>query len=147
MPLESERGYHVEFIEPSIMPTHPTLIAAGKFIATPMDGRLRCAGTVEFGGLEMPANKAPVDFIMKQVKETFPGMQWKESRTWLGHRPALTDSLPIISRMADRRNVVLAFGHHHIGMTAGAKTGRIVADLVAGDDSGIDLTPYRADRF
>ncbi len=147
VPLESERGYHVEFIEPSVMPIHPTLIASGKFIATPMDGRLRCAGIVEFGGLDMPPNKAATDFIISQVKEILPNMRWKEIRTWLGHRPSLTDSLPIIDRVPGRKNVILAFGHHHIGFTAGAKTGRIVADLVAGRDSGIDLTPYRADRF
>ena len=147
VPLESERGYHVEFFEPSSMPIHPTVIAAGQFIATPMDGRLRCAGVVEFGGLEMPANKAPTDLIIKRVKETFPNMQWKEMRTWLGHRPALTDSLPIIGRAPGRDNVILAFGHHHVGMAAGAKTGRMVANLVTGHNSGIDLTPYRADRF
>ena len=147
VPLESERGYHVEFIEPSAMPTRPTLFASGKFIATPMDGRLRCAGVVEFGGLDMPASKGPVDFIKRQVKEIFPELRYKEIRTWQGHRPALTDSLPIIGRLPGRHNVILAFGHHHVGLCSGAKTGRIVADLVAGKDPGIDLAPYRADRF
>jgi D-amino-acid dehydrogenase len=147
VPLESERGYHVEFIEPSAMPTHPTLFASGKFIATPMDGRLRCAGVVEFGGLDMPASKGPVDFIKRQVKEIFPELRYKEIRTWQGHRPALTDSLPIIGRLPSRHNVILAFGHHHVGLCSGPKTGRIVADLVAGKDPEIDLAPYRADRF
>ncbi len=147
VPLESERGYHVEFIEPSAMPTHPTLFASGKFIATPMDGRLRCAGVVEFGGLDMPASKGPVDYIKRQVKEIFPELHYREIRTWQGHRPALTDSLPIIGRLPNRHNVILAFGHHHVGLCSGAKTGRIVADLVAGKDPGIDLAPYRADRF
>lgn len=147
VPLESERGYHVEFVESSVMPIHPTFFASGRIIATPMDGRLRCAGVVEFGGLEMPANKPPKDFIVKQMKEIFPNMQWKKMRTWMGHRPSLTDSLPIIGRAPGRSNVILAFGHHHVGMAAGAKTGRIVANLVTGHDSGIDLSPYRADRF
>jgi D-amino-acid dehydrogenase len=147
VPLESERGYHVEFIEPSAMPTRPTLFASGKFIATPMDGRLRCAGVVEFGGLDMPASKGPVDFIKRQVKEIFPELRYREIRTWQGHRPALTDSLPIIDRLPSRNNVILAFGHHHVGLCSGPKTARIVADLVAGKDPGIDLAPYRADRF
>ena len=147
VPLESERGYHVEFIEPSAMPTHPTLFAEGKFVATPMDGRLRCAGLVEFGGLDMPPSKAPVDFIKRQVKEIFPDLRYREIRTWQGHRPALTDSLPIIGRLPSRQNVILAFGHHHVGLCSGPRTGRIVADLVAGQDPGIDLAPYRADRF
>ncbi len=147
VPLESERGYHVEFIEPSAMPTRPTLFASGKFVATPMDGRLRCAGIVEFGGLDMPPSKGPVDFIKRQVKEIFPELRYREIRTWQGHRPALTDSLPIIGRLPGRHSVILAFGHHHVGLCSGPKTGRIVADLVAGKDPGIDLAPYRADRF
>lgn len=147
VPLESERGYHVEYIEPSVMPTRPTLFATGKFVATPMDGRLRCAGLVEFGGLDMPPSKAPIEFIKRQVREIFPDLRYKETRTWQGHRPALTDSLPIIGRLPNRKNVILAFGHHHVGLTSGPKTGRIVADLVAGKDPGIDLAPYRADRF
>lgn len=145
--LESERGYHVEFVGPSSMPAHPTLFAAAKFVATPMDGRLRCAGIVEFGGLEMAPSNAPLDLIQRQVREIFPDMRYEKTSTWLGHRPALTDSLPIIGRLPKRKNVILAFGHHHVGLASGAKTGRIVADLVGGRDSCIDLLPYRADRF
>ena len=147
MPIESERGYHVEFIEPSVMPKHPTMFTAGKFVATPMDGRLRCAGVVEFGGLDMPPSKAPTELIKKQVREIFPDMRYKKTETWQGHRPALTASLPVIGKLPNRENVILAFGHHHVGLNSGAKTGRIVADLVTGNDSGIDLAPYSADRF
>lgn len=147
VPLESERGYHVEYIEPSIRLKRPMMFAAGKFVATPMDGRLRCAGVVEFGGLDMPPSDAPIEFIKQQVQKIFPDLRYQRIETWQGHRPALTDSLPIISKLPDRENVILAFGHHHIGLAAGAKTGRIVADLVAGNNSGLDLTPYRVDRF
>ena len=147
VPLESERGYHVEFIEPSFLPKHPTVITASKFIATPMEGRLRCAGVVEFGGLDMPPSKAPIDFLKQQVQQIFPDLRYKRIETWQGHRPALTDSLPIIGHLPNHRNVVLAFGHHHVGLAAGARTGRIVAKLVTGIDPGLDITPYRADRF
>ena len=147
VPLESERGYHVEYIEPSFMPKRPLMFAAGKFVATPMDGRLRCAGVVEFGGLDMLPSEAPIEFIKQQVEQIFPELRYERIETWQGHRPALTDSLPIISKLPDRENVILAFGHHHIGLAAGAKTGRIAADLVAGKDSELDLSPYRADRF
>ncbi len=146
-PLESERGYHVEFIEPSIMPTRPIMNASAKIIAAPIAGRLRCAGVVEFAGLESPANKAPAELLVKAARKMFPTLRWKQMRTWMGHRPALTDSLPIIGRAPGHENIILAFGHHHIGMATGAKTARIVADLVTGADPGIDLTPYRADRF
>lgn len=147
VPLETERGYHVELIEPSAMPERPTLFASGKFVATPMEGRLRCAGVVEFGGLELPPSEAPVEFIKQQVKHFFPDLDYKEMTSWQGHRPTLPDSLPIIGALPAQANVILAFGHHHVGLASGAKTGRIVADLVAGDDSCINLHPYRADRF
>lgn len=147
VPLETERGYHVEYINPSIMPKRPMMFAAEKFVVTPMDGRLRCGGLVEFGGLDMPPSKAPVEFIKRQVQRVFPDLRYEKIETWQGHRPALSDSLPIISKLPDRENIILAFGHHHIGLAAGARTGRIVADLVAGNDPGLDLTAYRADRF
>jgi D-amino-acid dehydrogenase len=147
VPLESERGYHVEYINPSIMPKRPMMFAADKFVATPMDGRLRCGGLVEFGGLDMPPSSAPIDLIKRQVQKVFPDLRCERIETWQGHRPALTDSLPIIDTLPNNENVVLAFGHHHIGLAAGAKTGRVVADLIAGNESGFDLTPYRADRF
>jgi D-amino-acid dehydrogenase len=147
VPLETERGYHVEYIKPSIMPKRPMMFAADKFVATPMEGRLRCGGLVEFGGLDMPPSKAPIEFIKRAVQKMFPDLRYESIETWQGHRPALTDSLPIIGKLPDKENVILAFGHHHIGLAAGARTGRIVADLVAGNDPGLDLTPYRADRF
>jgi D-amino-acid dehydrogenase len=129
------------------MPKRPMMFAADKFVVTPMEGRLRCGGLVEFGGLDMPPSQAPVEFIKRQVQKVFPDMRYERIETWQGHRPALSDSLPIIGKLPDRENIILAFGHHHIGLAAGAKTGRIVADLVAGNDSGLDLSPYRADRF
>ena len=147
IPIESERGYHVEYIEPSSMPTRPMMFAAGKFVATPMDGRLRCAGLVEFGGLDMPPAKPPIEFLKRQVRKVFPAMHYERIETWQGHRPALTDSLPVIGSLPNRRNVILAFGHHHVGLAAGAKTGRIVADLVAGTEPGLNMAPYRVDRF
>ena len=95
----------------------------------------------------MPPSKAPIDFLKQQVQQIFPDLRYKRIETWQGHRPALTDSLPIIGRLPNRRNVVLAFGHHHVGLATGVKKGRIVANLVRGIESDLDLTPYRADRF
>ncbi len=147
VPLESERGYHVEYIEPSSMPTRPLMFAAEKFVATPMEGRLRCAGLVEFGGLDMPPAKPPIEFLKRQVKKIFPALRYERIETWQGHRPALTDSLPVIGSLPNRSNVILAFGHHHVGLAAGARTGRIVTDLVAGSEPGLNMAPYRVDRF
>jgi len=147
VPLESERGYHVELLEPSLMPRAPVMVTTGKFVATPMDGRLRCAGIVEFGGLDAEPSRAPFTLLLKQVKQAFPALTWSGVVEWMGHRPAPSDSIPLIGPLASRPDVHLAFGHHHVGLTGGPKTGRMVADLVAGRRPNFDLSPYRPERF
>lgn len=146
IPLESERGYHIVFKEPSGGPRAPAMIAAGKFVATPMRGGLRCAGIVELGGLDAGPSKAPLSLLRKQVRQAFPGLTWTEEEPWLGHRPAPTDSLPLIGEVGDT-GVFAAFGHHHIGLTGGPKTGRIVAGLIAEQPTNLDLSPYSPQRF
>ncbi len=147
VPLESERGYHLELWEPSVMPRAPGMVAAGKFVATPMEGRIRLAGVVEFGGLEAPASRAPLDLLKRNVATAFPGLTWKETTEWMGHRPAPADSIPVIGPVPGVAGAWLAFGHHHIGLTGGPRTGQIVAQLVAGQRPNIDLAPYAPSRF
>ncbi len=147
VPLESERGYHVEFENPSITLRSPCMIAAGKFVATPMAGRLRCAGVVEFGGLDAPPSRAPFDLLRKRALEAFPGLTWSGTREWMGHRPSTTDSLPVIGRAPGLPEVLMGFGHQHIGLTGGPKTGRIIAGLLADRRPNFDLAPYLPDRF
>ncbi len=147
VPMESERGYHVELIEPSIVPRAPVMIASGKFVVTPMDGRLRLAGIVEFGGLEAGPSKAPTELLLRNIRLAMPGLKWKETKTWLGHRPAPADSLPFLGPVPGAAGAYTAFGHHHVGLTAGPKTGRLLADLITGRTPNIDLAPYRPDRF
>ena len=79
------------------MPHEPMMIAAGKFVVTPMQGRIRLAGVVEFGGLRCAASSAPFNMLMGYVRRYMPSLKWEEETRWMGHRPALTDSLPIIS--------------------------------------------------
>lgn len=145
--LESERGYHLELFDVDGGPSVPIALAAYKFIATPMQGRLRLAGLVEFGGLTAPASDAPYELLLRQAKAAFPKLQWREEKRWLGHRPATTDSLPVIGPVPGKSGVHLAFGHQHVGLTGGPKTGRIIADLIAGRHPNFDLTPYRSTRF
>jgi D-amino-acid dehydrogenase len=147
VPLESERGYHVEFLDPSAMPRAPVMVASGKFVATPMEGRLRLAGIVEFGGLDAPASKAPIELLKHQLRLNMPGLTWKSTREWLGHRPAPCDSIPLIGKLDGVPGAYAGFGHHHIGLTAGPRTGRILADVISGRRPNIDLAPYRPDRF
>lgn len=146
IPLEAERGYHVLFKNPSQSPNNPMMISDAKFVATPMDQGLRCAGVVEFGGLTEKRSKAPLALLRSNVKRFFPEMKAEAEEEWLGFRPAPTDSLPLIGEVG-ATGVFTAFGHHHVGLTGGAKTGRIVADLIAGKAPNLDLAPYAPDRF
>ena len=146
IPIQSERGYHILYRNPSIRIPFPIMVSAGKFVATPMDDGLRCAGVIEFGGLQEPPSAAPPALIRKLVAKTFPDLTFDEVEEWSGHRPAPSDSLPLIGEIGKTR-VFAAFGHHHIGLTGGPKTGRIVAALAAGTDPGINTAPYAPNRF
>lgn len=145
--LESERGYHVEFYNPSIVPKSPMMLAAEKIVLTPMDGRLRAAGIVELGGLENGPQQAGFDLLIRQVKKKLPELTYDRIETWMGHRPATSDSIPVIGNGGTCKNAWFGFGHHHVGLTAGAKTGRIIADCISGVRSNLDLSAYNPDRF
>lgn len=147
IPLESERGYHLELVEPSFMPDVPCMVASGKFVMTPMDGRLRLAGVVEFGGLDAPPSREPIELLKRHALNALPGITWRETREWLGHRPAPTDSIPLIGELEHMPGVWLGFGHQHVGLTGGPKTGRLLAQMVSGNPPNIDMTPYAPGRF
>ncbi|MEO0497505.1 MAG: FAD-binding oxidoreductase [Pseudomonadota bacterium] len=144
--LETERGYHVEFHDPSLMPSTPVMVAAGKFVITPMEGRIRSAGVVEFAGLSPPASEPPFDLLIDQTKAALPGLTYSRIDRWMGHRPAPADSIPYLGASTALPNAHLAVGHHHIGLTASAKTGRILADCVVGTARNDDLSIYSPDR-
>ncbi|WP_300033404.1 FAD-dependent oxidoreductase [uncultured Roseobacter sp.] len=146
VPLESERGYHIVFENAEKGPKRPTMIAAGKFVATPMAQGVRCAGIVELGGLDAGPSKAPLELMRRQVSAAYPAMTATDEIEWLGHRPAPSDSLPLIGQIGQSK-VWTAFGHHHIGLTGGPKTGRLVAGLIAGQPTNLDMTPYAPERF
>ena len=145
--LESERGYHVVLKSPNLRPPNPYMVADGKFAITPMDGCLRLAGTVEFGGLTAAPSDKPVQLLLRQTKRVYPHLEWTDKETWMGHRPSTSDSLPVLGHARNTPNVIYAFGSQHIGLTIGPRLGRMAADLALGTKTNLDLTPYRADRF
>ena len=147
MPLESERGYHVEYVEPNFYPKVPMMLTSKKFVITPMDGRIRVAGLVEFAGLKTLKRKPPLNLLKNKIKDLFPNLKCKEKIEWLGHRPALVDSLPMLGYLDKNKQILVAFGHQHLGLTAGAKTGRIVSDLIIGNDIKLEISNYRPNRF
>jgi D-amino-acid dehydrogenase len=146
IPIETERGYHIIFKDAEAGPTHPVMVTTGKFVATPMTAGLRCAGVVEFGGLNAGPSEAALDLLRRHTKAAFPGLRHSGEIEWLGHRPAPCDSLPLIGQVRDS-GIYTAFGHHHIGLTGGPKTGRLVASLLAGTPMNTDLAPFNPMRF
>jgi D-amino-acid dehydrogenase len=147
MPLESQRGYHVTLTDPGFVPRIPVSSSEGKYYATPMEGGLRVAGTVEFAGLEAPPDYRRARRLLEQVRELYPAVRTEAFTEWMGHRPCMPDSLPVIGEAPGHPLALLAFGHGHNGMTSGPVTGRLIADLVAGREPFIDPEPYSARRF
>jgi glycine/D-amino acid oxidase-like deaminating enzyme len=146
VPLESERGYHIVFKSATGAPRRPVMVAAGKFVATPMDAGLRCAGIVEFGGTQAGPSRAPLEYLRRHAHLAFPSLEAVAEEEWLGHRPAPTDSLPLIGELKQSR-VFAAFGHHHVGLTSGPKTGRLVAEAITGQTPSADLAFFKPSRF
>ena len=151
VPLETERGYHLMISDPERMPRIPTADADGKFVATPMDTGLRFAGTVELAGLAAPPDWRRARILLAQGRKMLPGLaaSHPEERIsmWMGHRPSLPDSLPVLGPSRASPDVFYAFGHGHVGMTAAPMTGKIVAELVDGRSPAIDISPFAAGRF
>ena len=147
IPLETQRGYHVTVQSSNLALRHTVMAVEYNLMVNPMAIGLRLAGSVEFAGLKPPPNYARADVLLAKGRELFPHLDTSRTSRWMGHRPCLPDSLPVIGRAPKSDNVWLAFGHGHVGMCAGASTGREVAHLVAGRKPQIDLTPFRPDRF
>jgi D-amino-acid dehydrogenase len=147
VPLDTERGYHVTLPNPGKMPRMPLYSGDHSFAVTPLEVGLRFAGTVELGGLEAPPNCARAEVLMKHGRRMFGDLNEEGRSDWMGFRPSMPDSLPVISRGVRYPNTYFAYGHGHIGLTLGPVTGKVIADLVAGRDPGFDLGPFRIDRF
>ena len=145
--LESERGYHLELWEPSVVPRAPVMVASGKCVVTPMEGRLRIAGLVEFGGLAAPPSAAPFAFLRRIATSAIPELTWTKTTKWMGHRPAPADSIPVIGEVPGAAGAFMGFGHHHVGLTGGPKTGRLLAQLLDGREPNIDMAAYSPARF
>ncbi|MBM2774661.1 NAD(P)/FAD-dependent oxidoreductase [Burkholderia territorii] len=146
VPLDTERGYHVQFAAHEQIVTRPVGWAERGFYMTPLDEGLRAAGTVELGGFDARMNRSLVALLTRSAREALPSLG-APTRSWLGFRPTLPDGVPVIGRARRSDRVIHAFGHQHLGVTLAGITGRIVADLVAQRAPPLDLAPYRAARF
>lgn len=146
VPLDTERGYHVEWdmVRPRL--TRPACPAARGFYLCPMAGRLRAAGTVELGGLRLPPSAHRVRKLIDGVAGVFPDLG-PAARDWMGFRPSMPDSLPVIGVSRAGPQVIHAYGHGHIGLTLAPATARAVADMLAGRPPEDRFAPCRVTRF
>ncbi|MFO1201134.1 MAG: FAD-binding oxidoreductase [Tabrizicola sp.] len=146
IPLDTERGYHVEWDMAEPLLSRPSCPTARGFYFCPMAGRLRVAGTVELGGLTLPPSPHRIAKLVEGAKAFFPQLGTPD-REWMGFRPSIPDSLPVIGPSSGGDDVIHAFGHGHIGVTLAPVTASIVANLVAGRPAGIDLGTVSPARF
>ena len=146
IPLDTERGYHVHFKDCDHLLNRPVIFQNRGFGITPMEQGLRVVGTVEFGGLDNPLSKSRVKNLINNAKYMMGDLPDHEDE-WLGFRPSLPDFLPVIGPSKKYKNVFYSFGHHHLGWTLGPISGKIIAGMIAEENTNLDLKPYSSIRF
>jgi D-amino-acid dehydrogenase len=148
VPLESERGYHLMLPESShLLISRPIVNGESDFVLSPMSKGIRMTSQVELAGLNAPPNYNRIRKLLPLAKQMLPQLEPHEESVWLGHRPSLPDSLPVLGYSSKSKNVVYAFGHQHLGMTLAAISGDIIADLLSNKAPIVPISPYRANRF
>ena len=146
IPLDTERGYHIQFKGCDHLISRPVVFANRGFGMTPMEQGLRVAGTVEFGGLKNPLSKSRIKNLIEGAKYMLDGLPEHQDE-WLGFRPSLPDFLPVIGPSKNYKNVYYSFGHHHLGWTLGAVSGKIISKMIANENTNLNLEPYSSRRF
>ena len=146
IPLDTERGYHIHFKGFQHLISRPVVFSNRGFGITPMEQGLRVVGTVEFGGLENPSSKSRIKNLINNAKFMLNDLPEHEDE-WLGFRPTLPDFLPVIGPSKNYKNVFYSFGHHHLGWTLGAISGKIVSKMISEEKTNLDLDPYSSLRF
>jgi D-amino-acid dehydrogenase len=146
IPLDTERGYHVHFKGYDHLLSRPVIFLNRGFGITPMEQGLRVVGTVEFGGLDNPPSKKRILNLVNNAKYLFPELTEHDDE-WLGFRPTLPDFLPVLGPSKNCKNLFYSFGHHHLGWTLGAISGKIISSMIAGENTNLDLSAYNSKRF
>jgi D-amino-acid dehydrogenase len=147
VPMTPKRGYHAQIASPGVELEYPVTSSSRFFVMTPMREGLRIAGTAEFASLEAEPDYRRARVLLEHGKHYLPELACEDVSEWMGQRPMMADSLPVIGRSPRHANVLYAFGHGHYGLTQGPTTGKVIARLARGEEPGIDLEPYRFDRF
>ncbi len=147
IPLETERGYHTQIMKPGIAMRYSIIWPHRAFMVTPTAGGIRVGGNVELAGLDAPPDFRRPRVLVRHAQRALPGLRVEDARDWMGHRPALPDTIPIISPSSRIPGVWYATGHGHLGLTFSATTARLMADMMTGTTPAVDMTPFRIDRY
>ena len=147
IPLDTERGYNTTLPRGAFELKRQLIFGNHGFVVTPLDTGVRVGGAVELGGLDLPPNYARSKSMLGKAAEFLPGLKTAGGVEWMGFRPSIPDSLPVIGALPEDPSILLAFGNGHLGLTQSAAMGRLISDLVAGKAPGIDIAACRPDRF
>ncbi|MGD9914058.1 MAG: NAD(P)/FAD-dependent oxidoreductase [Rhizobiaceae bacterium] len=147
IPLETERGYNTTLPAGAFDVKRQLIFGGHGFVITPLSTGLRIGGAVELGGIRRPPNFARSKAMLAKAAQFLPGLDPTGGREWMGFRPSLPDSMPVIGGPARHGHVHYAFGHGHLGLTQAAATGRLIRDRLLGQNPAMDLTPFSAQRF
>jgi len=147
IPLETERGYHTQIMAPGISMRHSIIWPERAFMVTPTAGGIRVGGNVELAGLDAAPDYRRARVLVRHAQRALPGLKVEEATEWMGHRPALPDTVPVISASAKMPGVWYATGHGHLGLTYSATTARLIADMMTGVKPPVDMAPFSITRF
>jgi D-amino-acid dehydrogenase len=147
IPLETERGYHTQIMQPGVSMRYSVIWPHRAFMITPTAGGIRIGGNVELAGLDAAPDFRRARVLVRHAQRAVPGLQVKDATEWMGHRPSLPDTIPIISPSSKMQGVCYATGHGHLGLTYSATTAQLIADMVTGVKSAVDMTPFRVNRY
>lgn len=147
VPLETERGYNTTLPKDSFDLKTQLVFCDHGFVMTPLETGIRVGGAVELGGLKLKPNFKRSEAMLKKASRFVPTLNTGDGKQWMGFRPSMPDSLPVIGYSAATPSVIFAFGHGHLGLTQSAATGKLVSELVAGVATSISVDPLRANRF
>ncbi|MEO0383031.1 MAG: FAD-binding oxidoreductase [Pseudomonadota bacterium] len=147
IPLEAERGYNTTLPIDAFNLKRQLVVPADGYVITPLASGIRVGGAAEFAGIQRPPDFRRSAMMLKKSESVMQGLNTSGGKQWMGFRPSLPDTLPVIGRSSTSSRVMYAFGHGHLGLTQCAATATLVRDLALGQAPSIDMHPYRAERF
>jgi D-amino-acid dehydrogenase len=147
-PLGVKRGYHMHYsARGDAVLSRPVNDAEFGYVLAPMTQGIRLTTGAEFARRDDPPSSAHLDRLEPLARVLFPLAERREAAPWLGRRPCLPDMLPIIGPAARHKGLWFDFGHHHLGLTLGPISGRLLAEMMTGETPSLDPTPFSGARF